>query len=177
MSPSKRSSSRAGVRVDALSMLKEDHAVVRKLLRSLERTETNEGTRRSTLLEQVAREIEIHAAIEEDIFYPAFKERAREEHDQELFFEAAEEHGLVHHVLPTLRETDVESPLFSARAKVLKDLVEHHAEEEETEMFPRARKLMDREALVELGRRLEQAKAKLKESLSTERSDASPGGR
>jgi hemerythrin-like domain-containing protein len=65
--------------------------------------------------------------------------------------------------LPEIKETDTDSEEFGAKAKVLKDLVEHHAEEEETEMFPRARKLMDREELVRLGGEL----AKAKESMAS----------
>lgn len=150
---------------DAITLLKEDHVVALKLLRALEKTESSEGARRSTLLEQAAFEIEIHAAIEEDVFYPAFRAVGRVDEDEKLFFEAAEEHALVHQVLPALRKTDVDSELFSARAKVLMDLVEHHAEEEESELFPRVRELMDRPALRELGRRLQEAKAALKERM------------
>lgn len=61
-------------------------------------------------------------------------------------------------VLPEIKDTDPDSDEFGAKAKVLKDLVEHHAEEEETEMFPRARKLMDREELLRLGAEMASAK-------------------
>jgi hemerythrin-like domain-containing protein len=64
-------------------------------------------------------------------------------------------------VLPEIKDTDTDADEFPAKAKVLKDLVEHHAEEEETEMFPRAKKLMDRAQLMELGQQLADAKASL----------------
>lgn len=64
-------------------------------------------------------------------------------------------------MLSEIKETAPDAEEFAAKAKVLKDLVEHHAEEEETEMFPRARKLMDRAQLVELGQQLAQAKASM----------------
>jgi hemerythrin-like domain-containing protein len=70
-------------------------------------------------------------------------------------------------VLPEIKGTDAGSDEFAAKAKVLKDLVEHHAEEEETEMFPRARKLMSRGELVELHDRLAEAKTSLTESVLT----------
>ena len=70
-------------------------------------------------------------------------------------------------VLPELKGTELGSEQFAAKAKVLKDLVEHHAEEEETEMFPRAKKLFDREKLLRLGDELTRAKASLTESVLT----------
>ena len=103
----------------------------------------------------------VHAQIEEEIFYPAFHEAAQKGTDEKLFFEAAEEHGLVHRAIPELEGTDPGSELFSARAKVLKDLIEHHAEEEENELFPRCQKLFDAAELRELGQQLQERKDQL----------------
>jgi hemerythrin superfamily protein len=64
-------------------------------------------------------------------------------------------------VLPDLLGTDVQSDQFGGRAKVLKELVEHHADEEERQMFPRARELMDKAQLEQLGERMAQRKAQL----------------
>ena len=74
---------------------------------------------------------------------------------------------MVDTVLPELKSADPASETFAAKAKVLKDLVEHHAEEEETEMFPRARKLLGRGELVRLGEELAQAKVSLTERVLT----------
>lgn len=145
----------------AIALLKRDHVNARRLLRQLEKTEASETEQRKSLLEQVAREIGVHAQIEEEIFYPAFHEAAQKSKDEMLFFEAAEEHGLVHRALPELEGTDPGSELFSARAKVLKDLIEHHAEEEENQMFPRAQKLLDASELRELGQQLQERKDEL----------------
>jgi hemerythrin-like domain-containing protein len=65
-------------------------------------------------------------------------------------------------VLPEMDKGEVGSPEFAAKAKVLKDLVEHHAGEEEKEMFPRARKLMDKDELQTLGEQLARRKQELK---------------
>lgn len=146
---------------DAISLLTRDHATARKLLSQLEKTTSRGTTRRQELLRQVAKAVEVHAQIEEEIFYPAFRRAETRTGDEKLFLEAAEEHGLVHIVLPELKQTDPGTELFSARAKVLKDLVEHHAREEEQELFPRARKLLGSEALRDLGDRLEQRKLEL----------------
>jgi hypothetical protein len=109
----------------------------------------------------IEQELTIHTKIEEDIFYPAFREAAEKQDDRKLYYEALEEHHVVDTVLPEIKKSNPASDEFAAKAKVLKDLVEHHAEEEESEMFPRARKLMEREELIELGARLMEEKESL----------------
>jgi hemerythrin-like domain-containing protein len=152
-----RHSSRSGK--DAIALLKKDHQNVRQLLRKLEAAE--EGDERLELFSQVQNELKVHTQIEEEIFYPAFHQSAKGEEGEHLYYEALEEHHVVDMVLPEIRDTDENSDEFAAKAKVLKDIVEHHAEEEETEMFPKARKLMDSSELKELGQQLEQRKMEL----------------
>lgn len=84
--------------------------------------------------------MKVHTQIEEEIFYPAFQQSAQGEEEEQLYYEALEEHHVVDMVLPELKGTDEASEEFAAKAKVLKDLIEHHAKEEENEMFPKARK-------------------------------------
>jgi hemerythrin-like domain-containing protein len=164
-SKSKKSAKRApkkrATRGDAVTLLEKDHQSVRKLLARLEGTPGSAAKKRAELLREVATEIELHTRIEEEIFYPAFGQHTETKNDEKLFFEAAEEHDLVHGALPAIRSTDPGTELFSARAKVLKDLIEHHADEEEHELFPRARKLMSTAMLQQLGAELEARKAAL----------------
>lgn len=148
---------------DAIALLKEDHQKVRELLSELEETTERASAKRGELLATIEQELAIHTKIEEEIFYPAFRDAARKKDDKDLYYEAIEEHHVVDLVLPEIKETDTDSEEFGAKAKVLKDLVEHHAEEEETEMFPRAQKLMDHEELIRLGGEL----AKAKESMAS----------
>jgi hemerythrin superfamily protein len=144
----KTSSQRRGAsRGDAISMLKADHEKVRGLLSALERSQSKNTARQSKLLEEIGVEVRTHAALEEEIFYPAFKNAAKSKDDKKLFFEAIEEHGVVHTELPEIERMPRGTDKFSAKAKVLKDLIEHHADEEEEEMFPRARKLMTKDDL------------------------------
>lgn len=146
---------------NALNLLKEDHSRLRGLLQKLEQT-TERGVKvRESLVDQIEIEIKVHSTIEEEIFYPAYKAAARKKEDREAFYEATEEHHVVDMVLPELKATDPKSEQFGAKAKVLKELIEHHAEEEETEMFKKARRLMKSGELNELGA----AMAKRKESL------------
>ena len=153
-------------RTDALKLLKEDHDKVRGLLDKLDETTSRGAKTRRTLLEQIATELQVHTQIEEEIFYPAFREAAEKNDDEELYWEALEEHGIVKEFeLPRIADEDVETERFGAMAGVLKELVTHHIREEEKEMFPRARKLMSRDELVELGDRIQRRKQELKNEL------------
>jgi hemerythrin-like domain-containing protein len=135
---------------NAISMLRSDHARVKRLLKRLEQTGERGVKMRRQLLGEIEKELKIHAKLEEEIFYPAFKGAAKKD-DQDLFYEANEEHAVVDTFLPTMKATSPGSEVFSAKAKVLKDLVEHHIEEEEGEMFPKAQRLLRRE-LDEIGK-------------------------
>ena len=127
----------------------------------MEETTERAVSKREELLATIEQELEIHTKIEEDIFYPAFRDAAKKKDDKDLYYEALEEHHVVDMVMPEIKKTKADSDEFGAKAKVLKDLVEHHAGEEEKEMFPRAKKLMDREQLLDLGQQLAQAKDSL----------------
>lgn len=148
--------------MNAIQLLKEDHKKVRSLLAELEATTRRAAKKRTDLLATIAREIEIHTTLEEEIFYPAFKQSGKVADDDKLYFEALEEHRAAGDmVLPDLQRTAPDSEQFSGRAKVLKELVEHHAGEEEREMFPRARELLSAAELRDLGERMAERKRQL----------------
>jgi hemerythrin superfamily protein len=148
--------------MDAIKLLKADHDEMRDLLGELEATTTRGIKKRQQLIGEIEMKLKAHTTIEEEIFYPAFREAGQKSDDDKMYFEALEEHRAAGDlVLPDLVSTDPSSEKFSGRAKVLKELVEHHADEEEKEMFPRAKKLLDRDALATLGEQLEARKAEL----------------
>src|SRR5437667_3481487 len=147
--------------MDAISLLKKDHGTVRQLLKRLESSTENGRGDSGELLRQVENELKIHKQIEEELFYPAYRDAVQSEEDQKLYYEAFEEHHVVDLVMPEIKSSRKNSDEFAAKAKVLKDLVEHHAEEEETEMFPKARKAMGAAELRELGMRLKERKEEL----------------
>jgi len=152
--------------MDAIALLTEDHRKVKKLLGELADTTSRAEKTRTDLLQQIARELKAHTKIEEEIFYPAFKQAGEKSDDDKMYFEALEEHRAAGDlVLPDLENTNVTSDQFGGRAKVLKELVEHHADEEEKEMFPRARKLLDKAALTDLGQQMQARKQELLKSL------------
>lgn len=148
--------------MNAIQMLKEDHKTVRGLLADLESTTRRGAKKRATLLARLAQEIDVHTRIEEEIFYPAFKDAGDKSDDAKLYYEAREEHRAAGEmVLPDLLKTAPDSEEFGGRAKVLKELIEHHAQEEEKEMFPRARQLFSAAELRELGERMLERKQAL----------------
>lgn len=154
---------------NAIQLLKEDHKKVKELLGQLVETTTRAEKTRRQLLEKIAQELEVHTHIEEEIFYPAFRNAGNGEHAK-MYFEALEEHRAVDElVLPDLMKTEPNSEKFSGRAKVLKELVEHHADEEEKEMFKKANQAFSKEELMELGEQLAARKQELQKQMSGSR--------
>ena len=135
----------------ATDLLKKQHREVKGLFKKIENTE---GAReRKQLLDQITQALELHTRLEEEIFYPAV--RALETRKaEEMVAEALEEHHVVKLVLEDLPSADPEDERFEAKMTVLSELVEHHAEEEEKEMFKRAQRLGDDE-LEGLGEQME----------------------
>lgn len=112
-------------------------------------------------MQKIALELQVHTTIEEEDFYPAFKQAGSKD-ELKMYHEAKEEHRAVEAlVLPDLLGTDPGTVEFSGRLKVLKELLEHHIEEEEEEMFKDAQKLMSKEELTTLGKQMEEKKLKL----------------
>lgn len=148
--------------MDATKLLTEDHEKVRKALAELAGTTERDADKRDELLGEIALDLEVHTQIEEEIFYPAFRQAGEGEENDKLYFESLEEHRAVGElVLPDLQNTPTSSEKFGGRAKVLKDLVDHHAEEEESEMFKRARKILSKDELEQLGEQLASRKEEL----------------
>jgi len=118
--------------MDAIKLLKADHEEMRGLLSDLESTTSRGVKKRQQLIAEIEAKLKAHTTIEEEIFYPAFREAGQKSDDDKMYFEALEEHRAAGDlVLPDLLNTDPASEKFSGRAKVLKELVEHHADEEE----------------------------------------------
>jgi len=137
----------APLHADAIVVLKHDHAQLLPLLKELKEIT---GARRQRVFEQVQEMLHSHTRVEEEIFYPAFRAAAQNGEDRKFFYEATEEHRTADMALRELSSAS-EDEVFSARAKVLHELVQHHAREEEDDMFPRARELLPASELKRLG--------------------------
>ncbi len=150
-------------RRDAISILKEDHKKVRALLDEMSEAQGRSARKRGRLLDEIETEILVHSKLEEEIFYPAYRDSVRSKEDKKLYFESIEEHHLVETVLNEMREVEPETDEFAAKAKVLKELVEMHVREEEREMFPKAKEHMDSDELQQLGEQIEERRPALQE--------------
>lgn len=152
--------------MNAIDLLKADHEKVKSILSQLSESTDRAVKKRTELLEKLELEVSIHTQLEEEILYPAFK-AAGGKAEAEMYYEAKEEHRTVDSlVLPDLKGTDPTSPEFAGRVKVIKELLEHHIEEEETDMFPHAKKILGKAKLDELGDQMLTLKASLKKSLT-----------
>lgn len=122
----------------ATATLRDDHKTVKHLFSEYEKL--GDGAKAETkksLFEQMKKELTVHAAIEEEIFYPAIRElEVEDEEAGEIVNEAEEEHKIVKTLLEELSELEPDDEQFDAKIKVLTENVQHHAEEEEEEMFP-----------------------------------------
>jgi hemerythrin-like domain-containing protein len=136
---------------NAITMLKSDHATLKRLLRELSETSDRAVKQRESLVERIEQTLKTHAQVEEEVFYPAYKAVTEGSDAEDAFYEAAEEHHVVDMVLPALKAANPKSHEFKAKAKVLKDLVEHHIREEEGEMFREAHSRFSEAQLRELG--------------------------
>ena len=148
---------------DAIALLKQDHRTVEDLFAQFEKA-SGEG-RKQKLAEQICLELSVHAAIEEEIFYPACEGKV----DEELLNEAYVEHDGAKVLIAEIAAGDGQTDdFFDAKVKVLQEQIEHHVEEEEKRMegmFSQARKAgLDMDAL---GEQLAQRKAELTETFKT----------
>lgn len=135
----------------ATDLLKKQHREVKGLFKKVEKTEDARG--RTQLLEQITRALEVHTRIEEEVFYPAVRGLETRK-AEEMVAEALEEHHVVKLVLKDLPNVDPEDERFEAKMTVLSELVQHHADEEEQEMFKHAQRLGSDE-LDDLGERMQ----------------------
>jgi len=144
--------------MDAIALVKEDHDKVKKILVNLDSTTERGVKTREDLFVRLKRELEVHEAIEEEIFYPALKEHPKA---KDLVLEAYEEHNVVDMVMAEIVELPYDDETWGAKLTVMKENVEHHIGEEESEMFPQARRVFERSELVELGERMQARKEEL----------------
>jgi hemerythrin superfamily protein len=141
--------------MDAIAMLKADHDKMKKLLNELETTTERGVKTRAELFSTIKGELTIHELIEEEIFYPALKSHPKA---KDIVLEGYEEHHVVDLLMGELEDLDVSDESWGAKAIVMKESVEHHMEEEEGEMFAKARQVFDRGELEDLGARMADCK-------------------
>ncbi|MDO9693204.1 MAG: hemerythrin domain-containing protein [Candidatus Latescibacteria bacterium] len=145
----------------ATTLLKKDHAVVKKLFRAYEKADKSDATaQKKAIFDQIAAELDVHMKVEEEILYPALKKESDQDGVDKLL-EAHEEHGVVKTLLAQLAKMKPGDETFDAKVAVVIESVEHHVGEEEEEMFPDADETLGLKKLQELGERIEHRKSEL----------------
>ena len=140
--------------MDALKLLKQDHANVKAMFKEYDGMGDRAFAGKKKLADRICLELTRHAAIEEEIFYPALREASQDSEDQ--LDEAQVEHASVKALVSQIAQMDSHDDLYDAKVKVLGEYVNHHVKEEESEMFAKAREAkLD---LATLGREMEARK-------------------
>ena len=143
--------------MDALAMLKSDHDTVRELFtRFRDAAQDGDVDRMASLQGEIFDELNIHTAIEEEVFYPEAEQAGGEA--KELVAEGVEEHHVVDVLMAEIADLKPSDDAWKAKMTVLVENVEHHAEEEEDDLFPRLREAFGDERLADMGQRLEAAR-------------------
>ena len=155
--------------MDAFNLLKTDHRKVEELFSQLE---SASGQAKLRVFEQIKMELDLHAHIEETIFYPAL-EKPKPTHD--LTLEAYEEHDVVKKLLQQLSRAKTANDEWEAQAKVLQENVEHHVEEEENELFEKAQEALSEDQIEALGEEMAAEKER-KQSRASKKSGAKKSG-
>jgi hemerythrin superfamily protein len=143
---------------DAIDLILEDHRRVDELFDRFEAlTDTVDSAEKRELATQMLRELSVHASIEEQIFYPAVRERLPQ--GDEIVGESLDEHRAVKELLAAIEDTEPADPKFDERVTMLIREVRHHVDEEETVILPGLRQQLGHEFLLDLGGRLQEARA------------------
>jgi hemerythrin superfamily protein len=152
--------------MDAITLLTNDHNEVRGLF---ERFRTAQEADDTATMKEVAtkvfEELEVHTTIEEEIFYPAV--RGQNDEIDETVDESLQEHHVVDVLMNEMRDLSAGSDEWVAKMTVLTENVEHHADEEEQELFPDSREELGGSRMDELGLELQERKATAKAELVT----------
>jgi hemerythrin-like domain-containing protein len=142
--------------MDAIAALKADHADVEKLFKRFEGLGPRAKKSKADVADKVIAALSQHAAIEEQVLYPAVRDQLPG--DDPLVLEALEEHHVVKWVLSELENMTPDDERFDAKFTVMAESVRHHVKEEEGELFPKLRKGFTKRELDELGEQLAMAK-------------------
>ena len=159
--------------MDAITLLREDHKTVQQLFKRFEQAGDNAHVEKRQIVDRIIEELSIHAAVEEQVFYPVA--RATVPGAEDITLESLEEHHIVKWLLSELDGLDPASERFNAKVTVLIENVRHHVKEEETEFFPKVRNALGRTELADLGRAIEEAKKSAPTHPHPRAADSPPG--
>lgn len=157
---SRKTSSVSASKDNAIKILMEDHAEVKRLFKEFEKLSEKDDSNKVDIANQICMELIVHAKAEEEVFYPAVRTAID---DEDLMNEAEVEHDSAKDLIAQIQTMDPEDEMYDAKVKVLGEYIMHHVKEEESEMFPKVRKAkMD---IIELGLQLKMRKEALMDEL------------
>ena len=142
--------------MDAINLLKDDHRTVEQLFKRFEQAGERAHVQKRQIVDRLIEELSVHAAIEEQVFYPVA--RAAVPDTEDIALESLEEHHVVKWLLSELVDMDPAHERFDAKVSVLIENVRHHIEEEESNFFPKVREHLGRNELADLGEALADAR-------------------
>ncbi|MDB5801061.1 MAG: hemerythrin [Rhodocyclales bacterium] len=122
---------------NAITLLVKDHAEVKEMFKKFEGLSDRSKASKKKIADAICEALTLHTQIEEEIFYPAARAAIK---DGDLMDEALVEHASAKELIAQIQSMDPDDELYDAKVKVLSEQIEHHVEEEETEMFPKVRR-------------------------------------
>jgi hemerythrin-like domain-containing protein len=155
-----------GTPMNALRLLRDDHAKLKKLLAELEDTTERATKTRAELFATIHDELTVHEIIEEEIFYPTLRQHPKA---KEIVLEGYEEHGVVDTIMAELESLPTDDETWGPKAKVMIENIRHHIDEEEGEMFEKARQVLEDRELEQLGEQMAGRKSEAREQVTAGR--------
>jgi hemerythrin superfamily protein len=159
--------------MDAITLLRNDHKTVEQLFKRFEKAGDRAFVEKREIVDRIIEELSVHAAVEEQVFYPVT--RATVPDTEDIALESLEEHHIVKWLLSELEGLDPKHERFDAKVTVLMENVRHHVEEEQDEFFPKVRQELSRTALADLGQAMADAKKSAPTHPHPEAPDVPPG--
>lgn len=142
--------------MNAIDLLRKDHRMVEDLFKRYESLDGSDPAEKMTVFDEIHRAIALHTRLEFDVFYPAYRQVYRP--DGISPDEAIDQHREMERLFDRLEKIEAGSREFDAAMRELREIVDHHFREEETEMFPSARDRMGDDMLSDLGEKLQEAR-------------------
>jgi hemerythrin superfamily protein len=146
--------------MDVITLLKKDHKMVKNLFEEFNNLKSSKIQKKADIIAQIKEALTVHAQVEEELVYPAFRENRSM---KEQVGEALEEHHVTKILLGELDALQPDGERYDAKVKVLYEYLMHHIKEEEKEMFPEAQKRLSSKRLAALGEEVEARRSELLE--------------
>ncbi len=143
--------------MDAIEMLEKQHHEVEAKFKKFKGLGESATKTKRTLVDEISDALTMHATIEEKHFYPAVKAKRTED----ILLESLEEHLGIKRLLADLLTLDAADETFDAKVTVLEEQVDHHVKEERTDLFPKVKKLFDKEELTRIAQTMQQTMTRL----------------